>query len=139
MSDEAQEEADQPFAFVPGYYFALMGYLSIPHGNSMHGHGGNLTILLYRKDSTPTRWYMKFRFRHYFTNKPDDDRDTRNWNLATFNEDEALAVKKAHIWLETMGALTGHKPDFLEIKGDCEKFFGLQKPSWLRMSIVAEE
>lgn len=139
MTDDDQREAETPFAWVPGYHYALMGFISIPHEHSMFGKGGNLTTLLYRKEHSLTRWYMKFRFRHYHGPDPHDQKDVRNWNLAVFDMPKEQAVARAKMWLEIIGGISGKKPDFFEIDGDCVKFAFLPKPFWMHESKAGAE
>jgi len=133
MNEEEQKEATPGFAFVEGYYFSIMGFIAIPAKDSMLGKGGNLTVLLYRKLATPTRWYMKYRFRHYHGPAMDDPKDIRNWNFAAFNSDEGTAVKRTREWLETIGKISDKIPDFFEIKGDHHQIAKLPQPCWLHV------
>lgn len=132
LTEQDQVEAERPFVFMAGFYYAAMWFMAIPRPDSVFGQGGNVTVLVYRADAASQRWYVKFRFRHYHGPANDDPKDVLRWNLYVVDQQiQEQVMTRIDQWLSAMGLLTGQQPHRWEIGGDCQKFADTPKPFWL--------
>lgn len=141
---EQEPEAGPPFMLVPGRWYAAMWSVGIPDQVSRHGKGGDITLMVWRKDDEPRCWHILYRFRHYKNEKVWSGEDTKKWyKLVAENNTQEEAEAGVVAMLSTVSLMSGKPLECLRLNGSSEVFFRLaqsgQLPDWLHMQTQRSE
>lgn len=132
------------FLFLPERYYVGMWMIKL--GPEFHPpYGGDTTFQLWRFDREPATWTVTFRFRYYIKPNDPNSNDRRNWwamQITTPDESEAQFKARQAVRMVSGLAVATYLQnapiDYLDIRGDCQKFAEMKKPDWLHTTGTAK-
>lgn len=135
-----EPEEGPPIQFAPGRYYLGMWFIKLRREGSKFGEGGDWMAILWHKDVEPDKWYMLSRIRWYKGERVWESDDQRVWtfgsNQGTEEEQKAKLDQIATI-LHVANGLD--QVEYLDIRGDCDKFESLEKPYWMHSQQMKAE
>lgn len=146
MSKLTEDLADRDpgLIFKPGFYYVALWHLSLPDHLTKFNNGGDITYMLFRRESEPTTWRVKWRFRHYKEGPdPFDGKDVFHWYSGTKSHaTEGQAIEMVESIIGGTIAVSDGKANLrsvLWIKGNHEAFFDAiqrNKPDWMHYQAI---
>lgn len=144
MEDATPETDATGFLMRPGYYYLAMWYIELNPVMTKFGKGGNITFMVCRNLKDETRWFFRYRFRHYRHSASEawDGTDVFTWYNYIINRpswEEEAVFKDVDNRVTQLAMVGGEKDKTLIIRGDVDQFYRAlqnQQPRWMQIKII---